>query len=130
MMSDEVGDIATFTKLLRVAMLVPVVVIISLIVAFRSSNKTGSGASRFPLPGFLVAFVIIVIINSSGWISPVVAGSMVELSRWCLVVAMVGLGMKASIKELASMGWRPMLLMVAETIFLAVLVTIGLMASR
>lgn len=130
MMSDEVGDIATFTKLLRVAMLVPVVVLISLIVAFRSSNKTPAGGSRFPLPGFLVAFVIIVIINSSGWISPVVASSMVELSRWCLVVAMVGLGMKASVKELAAMGWRPMLLMVSETIFLAVLVTIGLMVLR
>ena len=55
---------------------------------------------------------------------------MVDLSRWCLIVAMVALGMKASIQELASMGWRPMLLMVAETIFLGVLVTIGLMASR
>ena len=130
MMSDEIGDIATFTKLLRVAMLVPVVVLISLIVAFRSTNKPASGASRIPLPGFLIAFIIIVIINSSGLISPIVTDSMVELSRWCLVVAMVGLGMKASIKELAAMGWKPMLLMVAETIFLAVLVTIGLIASR
>lgn len=130
MMSDEIGDIATFTKLLRVAMLVPVVVLISLIVAFRSTNKPASGASRIPLPGFLIAFIIIVIINSSGLISPIVTDSMVELSRWCLVVAMVGLGMKASIKELAAMGWKQMLLMVAETIFLAVLVTIGLIASR
>ncbi|NRA22706.1 MAG: putative sulfate exporter family transporter, partial [Oceanospirillaceae bacterium] len=89
-----------------------------------------SGASRIPLPGFLIAFIIIVIINSSGLISPIVTDSMVELSRWCLVVAMVGLGMKASIKELAAMGWKQMLLMVAETIFLAVLVTIGLIASR
>ena len=130
MMSDEIGDIATFTKLLRVAMLVPVVVLISLIVAFRSTNKPASGASRIPLPGFLIAFIIIVIINSSGLISPIVTDYMVELSRWCLVVAMVGLGMKASIKELAAMGWKQMLLMVAETIFLAVLVTIGLIASR
>ena len=33
MMSSDTGDIATFTKLLRVAMLVPVVAIISVVVA-------------------------------------------------------------------------------------------------
>lgn len=130
MMSDEIGDAATFTKLLRVAMLVPVVVMISLVVARRSSKKIDGVSSGFPLPGFLVAFVIIVIINSLGWVPPVIASSMVELSRWCLIIAMVGLGMKASIKELASMGWRPMLLMIIQTLFLAVLVATWLLMSR
>jgi uncharacterized membrane protein YadS len=51
---------------------------------------------------------------------------MVETSRWCLIVAMVGLGMKSSFKELAAMGWRPLVLMIAETVFLAVLVLICL----
>ncbi len=131
MMSDEIGDTATFTKLLRVAMLVPVVVVISLIVSHYSiKNVSGHRPSGFPLPGFLVAFVIIVVINSLGWVPVNVAGAMVELSRWCLVIAMVALGMKASIKELASMGWRPMLLMIAETLFLLALVTIWLLMSR
>jgi len=48
------------------------------------------------------------------------------MSRWCLIVAMVGLGMKSSFKELAAMGWRPMVLMLAETVFLAALVLIFL----
>lgn len=130
MMSDEIGDTATFTKLLRVAMLVPIVVLISLAVAHRSSKQVGGAPSGFPLPGFLVAFVIIVVMNSLGWVPPVIAGSMVELSRWCLVIAMVALGMKASLKELAAMGWRPMLLMVVETLFLAALVAIWLLMSR
>jgi uncharacterized membrane protein YadS len=57
---------------------------------------------------------------------PEVAIFMVETSRWCLIVAMVGLGMKSSFKELAAMGWRPLVLMIAETVFLAVLVLIFL----
>jgi uncharacterized integral membrane protein (TIGR00698 family) len=130
MMSDDIGDVATFTKLLRVAMLVPVVVVVSVIVARQSAKHAGPVSSGFPLPGFLVSFVIIVILNSAGWVPPLVASSMVELSRWCLILAMVALGMKASFKELAAMGWRPMLLMVAETLFLAALVAIWLLTSR
>lgn len=126
--SDNVGDIATFTKLLRVAMLVPVVLLISVLVARRASSQSGKRSS--PLPGFLIAFVIIVVINSSGQLPLIVTESMIELSRWCLVIAMVGLGMKASFKELAAMGWKPMLLMVANTFFLALLVAIWIFAAR
>ena len=73
-----------------------------------------------------MAFILIVSFNSGGLIVPQVSIFMVEMSRWCLIVAMVGLGMKSSFKELAAMGWRPMVLMLAETVFLAVLVLICL----
>ncbi len=130
MMSDNVGDVATFTKLLRVAMLVPVVVIISLVVARKSAATERRGSGALPLPGFLIAFILIVSVNSAGWVPAPVAESMIDLSRWCLIIAMVGLGMKASFKELAAMGWRPMALMVAETLFLAVLVGVWLLTAR
>jgi uncharacterized integral membrane protein (TIGR00698 family) len=126
MMSDEIGDIATFTKLLRVSMLVPVVVIISLFAARWGKTDTDAKPAGFALPGFLVAFIVIVALNSGGFIIPTASALMVEMSRWCLIVAMVGLGMKSSFKELAAMGWRPLVLMLAETLFLAVLVLICL----
>ncbi|MFT6915256.1 MAG: putative integral membrane protein (TIGR00698 family) [Motiliproteus sp.] len=126
MMSDEIGDVATFTKLLRVSMLVPAVLIISLIAARWGKIEAGNKPKGFPLPAFLVAFILIVTLNSGGYIIPEVSHLMVELSRGCLVIAMVGLGMKSSFKELAAMGWRPVALMVAETVFLAALVLIWL----
>lgn len=129
MISDNVGDVATFTKLLRVAMLVPVVLVISIVVSKQSGQEKKKGSS-VTLPGFLIAFVLIVIVNSSGYVPSVITDSMVNLSRWCLIVAMVGLGMKASFKELAAMGWRPIVLMVTETVFLAALVTVGLYITR
>ena len=130
MMSDDVGDVATFTKLLRVAALVPVVVVISLLVARNNGGAKKEGASKLPLPGFLVAFIIIVTINSTGYIPQLVLDGMTELSRWCLIIAMVGLGMKASFKELSELGWKPIALMVSETVFLAALVAIWLFAVR
>jgi len=128
MISDETGDAATFTKLLRVAMLAPVVLIVALVVARWGRGQVGSTrGARAGLPWFLVAFVVIVAINSFGIIPSSVQDGMVDVSRWCLVVAIAGLGMKSSFQELAVLGWRPVALVVSETLFLAGLVLIALL---
>ena len=115
--SDETGNVATFTKLLRVAMLVPVVM--SLTFLFRAHNVSAAGRR---LPGFLVVFVLLVLINSTGIIPPVVLDVLKSISRWCLVTAIAALGMKTSLKAMAAVGWKSIALIVAETVFLAVLV--------
>lgn len=137
MISDEVGDVSTLTKLMRVAMLVPVVLTISLVVARRTSRSPAapndqtsttkeSNGTTAGFPHFLIAFVVIAGINSLHWIPPVAQAALTDLSRWLLVIAIVGVGMKASFKELSELGWRPMLLMAAETMFLAALVLAAL----
>lgn len=122
MISDTVGDTATFTKLLRVAVLAPAVLLISITVA-RGGHASSGGAA---IPGFLVAFVILVILNSAGWIPDNVSAPLESLSRACLVVAIASIGVKASFKELAELGWKPVLLITSETLFLAALVLAGL----
>ena len=42
-----------------------------------------------------------------------------DISRWCLITAIAALGMKTSFKALALVGWRPVLLVVAETLLMA-----------
>lgn len=120
MISDSAGDVATLVKLLRVAMLVPAVMVF--IFLFRKSRAEGSSGKVPMLPGFLVAFVIIVLINSLGWVPAVAAEMATDLSRWCLVAAIAGLGIKTSFQKLAVVGWKPVILMVAETVFLLVFV--------
>ncbi len=115
--SDETGNVATFTKLLRVAMLVPVVMTLSYV--FRAHNVSAAGRR---LPGFLVVFVLLVLVNSTGLVPPVVLDGLKSISRWCLVTAISALGMKTSLKAMAAVGWRSIALIVAETVFLAVLV--------
>ena len=115
--SDETGNVATFTKLLRVAMLVPVVMSLSFL--FRAHTDSAAGRR---LPGFLVVFALLVAINSTGVIPPVVLDALKSISRWCLVTAIAALGMKTSLKAMAAVGWKSITLIVAETVFLAVLV--------
>ncbi len=116
MISDDAGDVATFVKLLRVAMLVPAVMVF--IFLFRNNRKE-AGSGKVPaLPSFLVAFVVIVLINSLGWIPPLVTDVFTDLSRWCMVAAIAALGIKTSFQKLAVVGWKPVILMVLETLFL------------
>ena len=122
MISDVAGDTATFTKLLRVAALAPAVLLISVTVA-RGGHASSGGAT---IPGFLVAFIALVIANSLGWVPADATAPLETLSRACLVVAIAAIGVKASFKELAELGWRPVLLITLETLFLATLVLAGL----
>ncbi|AKX47489.1 hypothetical protein AKN93_01930 [Thiopseudomonas alkaliphila] len=120
--SESAGDVATFVKLLRVAMLVPAVMVFMYL--YRKQRAQASeGQGKVPaLPSFLVAFVVIVLINSMGWIPLGVAEAATDLSRWCLVTAIAGLGIKTSFQKLAVVGWKPVILMVAETILLLLFV--------
>lgn len=117
--SDNVGDVATYTKMLRVALLLPAVFIFSLV--FQEKNNSPEQRFKFSLPPFLLIFATIVIINSFDYIPKELQRYMIEMSRMCLVVAVASLGIKTSLKSLANLGLAPVMLIVGETLFLAVL---------
>lgn len=123
-MSTQTGDTATVVKLMRVAMLLPVIVCAAMITRIQGADSTGE---RPPLlPWFAVGFLLLACINSTGWVPAMVQNGINDLSRWFLVIAISALGMKTQLKELASVGIKPILLMIGESIFLVVLV-LGLM---
>lgn len=119
-MSTETGDTATVVKLMRVAMLLPVIICAAMITRMQGVESTGK---RPPLlPWFAVGFLLLACINSTGWVPVMVQGGMNELSRWCLVISISALGMKTQLRELATVGIKPIILMVCESIFLVLLV--------
>jgi len=118
--SRETGDIATVVKLMRVAMLLPVIVCATMIT--RAQGGAEEGRRPPLLPWFAVAFIVFVAINSTGWVAPIVRELGNDASRWCLVIAISAIGMKTELKELVSVGIRPIALMIGETVFLALLV--------
>ncbi len=123
-MGHTTGDTATVVKLMRVAMLLPVIVVAAMITRARGADDSGK---RPPLlPWFAVGFIVLASVNSTGLLPSWVQSSGNELSRWLLVIAISALGMKTQLKELAAVGIRPILLMLGETLFLLLLVLAAL----
>jgi uncharacterized integral membrane protein (TIGR00698 family) len=125
--SDQTGEISTLVKLIRVACLVPVVVIISLIT---HRSRAESPDRRPLLPWFLIAFVLLVIVNSAGWVPQQAHAMLTPISSWCLLTAVAALGVKTSLKALTEVGPAPVGVMVLQTLLLAALVMGGITLIR
>ncbi len=121
LMSNATGDVATVVKLTRVACLVPVIVVAS--ACYRGRGGGVGKAARPPLlPLFLVGFLCLMLANSLHLIPAPLASAMNGASRACLVVAIAALGVKTSFQSLASLGWQPVVMLVAETVWIALIV--------
>lgn len=124
--SPEAGDIATLVKMTRVAMLLPVILLATWIARSRMSNAgsdADKGGERPPLlPGFVVAFAILMTLNSIGVLPAQVVTAGNDLSRWLLITSMAAIGMKTQVKQIIEVGIKPVLLMLGETVFLAGLI--------
>jgi uncharacterized integral membrane protein (TIGR00698 family) len=122
-LSPEAGDAATITKLMRVAFLMPVLVVISLVVRTRMVGAAGAGsAAKTPLlPWFTVAFVVLMLINSTGWVPIAVQSGASNVSQAFLVLAIAGVGLKTSLQEVTQLGWRPVAMIFLVTLGLAFL---------
>lgn len=123
--SDPAGEIATIVKLMRVACLVPVIIIVSLM--FRQSDDAALATKKPPLlPLFMIAFIAIMLINSAGFIPTQVSQGLSTLSQWALVIAVAALGVKTSVKDIVSVGVRPLLTLISQTTFLAIIALVGI----
>ena len=126
--SEETGETATLVKLIRVTMLAPVVLVFSLII--RAMGQAGAGeekGKRPPLvPGFVLAFLALAGVNSFGVIPEFVGTALGDLSRWMLLIAIAAVGMKTSLRRMLDVGGQAIVLIVAETVFIAAFILIGI----
>jgi uncharacterized integral membrane protein (TIGR00698 family) len=128
-LSQEAGDTATLVKLLRVAMLLPVIALAAWLarVAIKRDSGVTAGTVQAPLlPWFAVGFIALVAIHSSGALPPALVQGGTELSQAGLVAAMAAIGVKTHLKEIVAVGWKPVALMAGETLFLALLFVLAI----
>jgi uncharacterized membrane protein YadS len=103
-------------KLMRVAMLLPVIIATTMLIR----SKAGGKGERPPiLPWFLAVFLALVAANSLLPVPAVVQDAGGTASRWCLVTAIAALGIRTRFKDMLDIGWRPVVLMVVETLIIA-----------
>ncbi|MGL4312923.1 MAG: putative sulfate exporter family transporter, partial [Sphingomonas sp.] len=104
--SDAAGADATVVKLARVALLAPVVALVSL--AF---PRDGAAAGqpiwrRLALPWFIVAFLALVAINSLTPVPAIAADYGLIASKALLLLAVIATAMRSRMDLLIEIGWR------------------------
>ncbi|MEM8992347.1 MAG: putative sulfate exporter family transporter, partial [Pseudomonadota bacterium] len=125
--SEETGEIATLVKLIRVTMLAPVVLLFALSIRAMGQETTEAG-SRPPLvPGFVAAFLAFAALNSAGAVPLPAVDLLSDLSRWALLVAIAAVGMKTSLRRILDVGGQAIVLIIAETVFIAALILVGIL---
>jgi uncharacterized integral membrane protein (TIGR00698 family) len=121
--SEQTGDLATLTKLVRVAFLMPVVLCILLVLRMNLGKSEGKAPG---VPAFLIGFAILMIINSVVDVPTVVTEGASQISRFALVISIAAIGMKSNLKQLLTVGAKPVILMVLETLWIAMLILLGI----
>ncbi len=125
--SNETGETATLVKLIRVTMLAPVVLVFALIIRGFVEANPEDGAARPPLmPFFVIMFLVLAAINSFGLIPSFLQGLMADASKWALLISIAAVGMKTSLKTIFDVGGQAIILIVAQTIFIAGFILYGI----
>ena len=115
---DELSGQRSLRRARREKNKVPVVALVGIYFGRREGGQSSSLLAT--VPWFLLVFAALVIVISLHWVPPPLVTAMQDTARWCLVVAIAGLGVKTSIQQLAQVGWRPIAVLLANTVFLAV----------
>ena len=111
-------EVATVVKLVRICLLAPVVFWL----AWRARVHGADAQAKVSIvPWFLVVFVGFAALNSSGLLPKSVLDPVRRADLWLLCVGMAGVGLQTRFTDLGRAGWRPILVGVAQWVFLAVL---------
>ena len=121
--SEEAGDMATLTKLVRVAMLMPVVLIMMLVIKRFYTAKQNMKEGDVPkVPLFLVGFIAMMLLNSFVTLPEYIVETGSQVSRFFLVVSITAIGMKSNLGKLAEVGALPIMMILTETLWIALLI--------
>lgn len=115
--SEVAGDFATMVKLTRTLVIIPTVLVFSWIQFKAKTAQNGIAGEKKErkkvsitslIPWFIIFFVVMAILNSSGLIPPAVSDSLKTLSRFLMVMALGAIGLKTDLSEMKQSGINPM----------------------
>lgn len=140
--SPVAGDTATIVKLARVCLLAPVVFVIGVIYARRKARQEGNAVRKINymqlFPTFIAGFVGMALVKTLGFIPEVsvrdaafltsgvhslsLATAADQVSRFCIVISMAGVGLETKLSALRQTGLRPFIASLAAALVIAVMV--------
>ncbi|GAA4043536.1 YeiH family protein [Parerythrobacter jejuensis] len=128
--SDPAGEVAAVVKLSRVAMLVPILLLVSFVIARSDKDADGDVAEKLTLaralPWFIVGFILLVAINSLVALPDVVTKTGAEAASLFLLFAVTAAAIKSNLGGLLAHSLRsfgPVIITTLTAFLLALLAT-------
>ena len=114
------GETAVVAKLARVMMLAPLVIGLAVVVRRPGSGSPGESARGPLVPVFILGFLALVLLNSSGLLAEHLRAPIVSATPVLLTASMGALGLGTNFAKLKHHGFRPLLLSAFASLFIAV----------
>ncbi|OZI24408.1 YeiH family protein [Bordetella genomosp. 7] len=100
-------EVATIVKMTRVALLVPVLLILGMWLRSAAARaEPGQPRARLPIPWFAVGFLVLAIINSLAILPPDLVTAARRLDVFALTMAMTALGIETRFSQIRKAGPR------------------------
>jgi len=103
-MSNEIGEVAVITKMIRILMLGPILILITFYYSF--SNYKVSKKISFPIPFFIIGFIAFAIAVNYNLIPLSLLPMINILSKYSLLFAMAAIGLNISLESILKDGPR------------------------
>lgn len=109
--SDAAGLLATIVKLTRTLFIVPIVLVFSWIYAKQEAPSQANAKVSINkiFPWFILGFLAVVGIRSTGFVPDKIVAGMSFLSKFFLSMALAAIGLNTSLKEVIGVGIKPMI---------------------
>lgn len=107
-MGQAISDPAIIVKMIRVMMLAPVLLVMSLLLARRT--KGGAGRAKVTIPWFAFGFLAVIGFNSLDLLPEAAVAGINSFDTFLLTMAMTALGAETSIEKFKRAGAKPFLL--------------------
>ncbi len=119
-------EVATIVKMTRVALLVPLLLVIGLWLQRRDASLADNKAS-LPIPWFAIWFLIFAVINSTGIVPAPLLETLRAIDVFLLTMAMTALGIETRFAQLKAAG--PRVLALAAVLFVVLFCLTGLLVK-
>ena len=101
----ESGQLGTLVKMMRVVLLAPTLVVLGWWTG-RGSARTAYSWSNPPVPWFVLGFIGVGLVSSSGLVPAPLKSSIAQVSIFLMVMAMAAMGLNTPVSMIRRAGWR------------------------
>lgn len=109
-MGDIASNTAVITKMVRVIMLAPFLILLSILVARHRPEKSVAHRAKIKLPWFALFFVAVTAINSFTVLPQKILSDIINTDTLLLATAMAALGLCTQFSAIRLAGYKPLLL--------------------